>query len=152
MTFREAHINDIAQMQLVRNSVNENVLSHPSVVKDKDCEEYLLVRGKGWVCEEDDRLVGFAIADLAGNNIWALFVLPAYEGMGIGKILHATMLEWYFEHTKEKIWLGTSPGTRAELFYRKYGWKETGTHGKEIKFELTFNEWLLATDNTNIKT
>ncbi|MEP6615826.1 MAG: GNAT family N-acetyltransferase [Ginsengibacter sp.] len=145
MIFREALISDIQQMQVVRNSVRENVLSDPSVVKDSDCEEYLLVRGKGWVCEVEKTIVGFSIADLTGNNIWALFVLPEYEGKGIGKILHSLMLNWYFEQTRDTVWLGTSPGTRAEDFYRKYGWNETGTHGKgEIKFELTYNDWVDA--------
>jgi hypothetical protein len=33
MKFREAHINDIPQMQIVRHSVKENVLSDPSLVE-----------------------------------------------------------------------------------------------------------------------
>jgi hypothetical protein len=38
--------------------------------------------------------------------------------------------------------LGTAPGTRAEEFYRKAGWKETGTHGNgEIKFEMSYGNW-----------
>jgi hypothetical protein len=52
------------------------------------------------------------------------------------------MLDWYFEQTKEDVWLGTAPGTRAEAFYRKSGWQERGMHGKgEIKFEMTYNNW-----------
>jgi hypothetical protein len=44
---------------------------------------------------------------------------------------------------KENVWLSTSPGTRAEQFYRKAGWKETGIYGKgEIKFEMTKEEFL----------
>jgi hypothetical protein len=63
------------------------------------------------------------------------------------------MLNWYFNQTQQKVWLGTSPDTRAELFYRKYGWKETGTHGKgEIKFELTYEEWQLSENDHKIIT
>ncbi len=52
------------------------------------------------------------------------------------------MLDWYFEQTKINVWLGTSPNTRAEVFYRNAGWKEIGTHGKdEIKFEMTYEKW-----------
>ena len=52
------------------------------------------------------------------------------------------MLDWYFKQTKTNIWLGTSPNTRAEKFYRKAGWKEIGTHGKgEIKFEMSYENW-----------
>ena len=52
------------------------------------------------------------------------------------------MLNLYFEQTKTNVWLGTSPNTRAEVFYRNAGWKEIGTHGKdEIKYEMTFEIW-----------
>ena len=64
MIFREAQTEDIKQIQLVRNAVKENVLSNPGLVTDKDCVEYLTLRGKGWVCETDGTIVGFAIADL----------------------------------------------------------------------------------------
>ncbi len=142
MIFREARLGDIQQIQVVRNSVTENTLSNPDLVTDKDCEEFLFSRGKGWVCEIDGQIVGFSIADLKDNNIWALFLHPDYEKQGIGKKLHDMMLDWYFAQTSENVWLGTSPGTRAATFYRKTGWKEIGTHGKgEIKFEMTAEDW-----------
>ncbi|MGZ5190657.1 MAG: N-acetyltransferase family protein [Flavisolibacter sp.] len=143
MVFREAGIEDIPQIQVVRHSVKENVLSDPSLVTDKDCEEYIIRRGKGWVCETHAHIVGFSIVDLKENNIWALFVDPEFEGKGIGKKLHHLMLSWYFKKTKKLVWLGTSPNTRAATFYKKAGWTETGIHGKdEIKFEMTFDEWI----------
>lgn len=142
MSIREAKINDIQQIQIVRNSVKENRLSNPNLVTDEDCEEFITVRGKGWVCELNNKIVGFAIADLKDHNIWALFLKPEYEKQGIGKQLHDTMLDWYFKQTMNTVWLGTAPGTRAETFYRKAGWAETGTHGKgEIKFEMTYINW-----------
>src|SRR5947207_1888531 len=61
-----------------------------------------------------------------------------HEHKGIGKRLHDLMLDWYFSQTKETVWLGTAPNTRAEIFYRKSGWKETGRRANgEIKFEMT---------------
>jgi GNAT superfamily N-acetyltransferase len=142
MIFREAHINDIKKIMIVRFAVKENVLSTPALVTDKDCEEYITVRGKGWVCETDDAVVGFAIADLQEKSIWALFVHPDYEKKGIGKKLHDGMLAWYFSKTKDTVWLTTAPGTRAEMFYRKSGWKENGRKPNgEIKFELTADDW-----------
>ena len=119
-----------------------NILSNPNLVTDEDCREFLLERGKGWVCEIDNQIVGFAIADLQENNIWALFVHPYHDKKGIGKQLHKLMLDWYFSQTRKAIWLGTSPGTRAEVFYQKQGWKIAGTHGKEVKFEMTFEDWV----------
>ncbi len=140
--FREAQISDIKQMQVVRHLVKENVLSDSSFVTDADNEEYITVRGKGWVCEVNGTIVGFSVADLKEKNIWALFVDPSYEGKGIGRKLHNMMLDWYFAQSEQKVWLGTSPNTRAEAFYRMAGWKETGLHGKdEIKFEMTSDAW-----------
>jgi len=142
MLFREAKIEDIKQIQIVRNSVKENTLSNPDLVTDKDCEEFLTVRGKGWVCEINMQIVGFAIADLKENNIWALFLNPEFEGRGIGKKLQKIMLDWYFSTGKENVWLGTSPNTRAEKFYLKSGWTKNGMHGKnEVKFEMSKIQW-----------
>lgn len=142
MIYREATLNDISQIQIVRHSVKENILSNPELVTNGDCALFLAVRGKGWVCEIDNAVVGFAIADLKERNIWALFIKPEFEKQGIGKRLHDMMLDWYFQQTKDTVWLGTSPNTRAESFYRKAGWIETGTHGKgEIKFEMSYSKW-----------
>jgi GNAT superfamily N-acetyltransferase len=142
MIFRIAHNADIAQIQIVRNSVKENTLSNPALVPDKDVEDYINNRGKGWVCEINNTIVGFSIISVTDNNVWALFIQPGYEQKGIGRQLHDKMLNWYFEQTTTTVWLGTAPGTRAEKFYRKAGWKEMGMHGKgEIKFEMTANDW-----------
>lgn len=143
MLFREATLSDIPQIQRVRHSVKENTLSDPALVTDADCAEYLTVRGRGWVCETEDRVVGFAIADLKDHNIWALFIDPLFEKQGIGRQLHHMMLDWYFSQTSETVWLSTSPGTRAETFYTVAGWKQVGTYGKgEVKFEMTHRDWL----------
>jgi GNAT superfamily N-acetyltransferase len=147
MTIREANLADIQQIQCIRNSVTENTLSDPNLVTDEDCAAFITVRGKGWVCEIEHKMVGFAIADLKENNIWALFLHPQFEKKGIGQLLHNTMLDWYFTQTKEKVWLGTAFNTRAEKFYRKAGWKEVGTHGiNEIKFEMTYKDWVKNID------
>jgi len=126
----------------VRMSVKENVLLETGLVTDEICEEYLTRRGKGWVAEINNHLVAFAIADLIDENIWALFVRPEFEGVGIGKRLHDGMLNWYFNQGKEKVWLSTAPGTKAETFYRKHGWQEVWRNDKgEIRFEMTVEEW-----------
>ena len=142
MIFRETQITDIPQIQEVRNSVTENTLSDPALVPDSDVEDYITRRGKGWICEENGKVVGFSIVSVIDKNVWALFVQPGYDKLGIGRRLHDDMLDWYFGQTNETIWLGTAPGTRAEQFYRKAGWTESGTHGKrEVKFEMTAGEW-----------
>ncbi|WP_207434440.1 GNAT family N-acetyltransferase [Sabulibacter ruber] len=143
MHFREANVSDIPQIQRVRHSVKENVLSDPSKVTDQDCEEYITQRGKGWVCEEAGVVVGFSIISLQDHNVWALFVDPTWEGKSMGRTLHHLMLDWYFSQTNHPVWLSTESGSRAASFYRKAGWTEVGPYGNnEIKFEMTPDAWL----------
>ncbi len=142
MIFREATIEDIKQIQIVRNAVKENTLSNPALVTDADVQDYIVRRGKGWVCVIDNVVVGFSIVDLVEHNIWALFVHPDAEGKGIGKQLHDLMMDWYFKQTNETVWLSTTPGTRAETFYKMQGLKEVGLYGiGEIKFEMNEEDW-----------
>jgi GNAT superfamily N-acetyltransferase len=143
--YREAIKSDIPGIQFVRNAVKENMLSDPKLVSDADCEDFIMRRGKGWICEIDGTIVAFSIADLQDHNVWALFVHPAHDRKGIGRRLQEMMLDWYFTNTSQDIWLGTAPGTRAEEFYRKSGWREIGTHGKgEIKFLMKADDWIAA--------
>ena len=82
---REAGINDIPAMHSIRMSVKENVLSNPLKVTENDYRDYLLEKGKGWIYESGNEIRGFAIIDLSAQNIWSLFVKPAFEKMGIGR-------------------------------------------------------------------
>jgi GNAT superfamily N-acetyltransferase len=149
MIIRQALVADITGIQVVRNSVKENMLSNPALVPDTDVEDYINNRGRGWVAEIDGTVIGFSIISVQHNNVWALFVQPAMAQKGVGKALHHTMLEWYFSQTTTTVWLGTEPGTRAEQFYRLAGWKSVGMHGKnEIKFEMEFAQWKT---NNNLK-
>lgn len=143
MIFRTAKLSDIKQIQVVRHLVKENVLSNPALVTDEDVAMYISVKGKGWVCEVDGEVVGFSIVDLMEHSIWALFVDPEFAERGIGKELHRLMIDWYFEQTKEKVVLGTSPDTRADRFYRFQGWKPVGNYANgETKFELSYEDWV----------
>ena len=142
MIFREAKVEDIYQMQTIRNSVNENVLSDPNKVTYADYHRFITQNGKGWVCEIENKIVGFAIVDLVGHNIWALFLNHEFEKKGIGYELHRLMLDWYFSKTKTTVWLSTTANTRAAYFYRQAGWLATGSYGEdEIKFEMPYEIW-----------
>ncbi|HEU0111781.1 MAG TPA: GNAT family N-acetyltransferase [Flavisolibacter sp.] len=143
MHFREAIPADIPQLQVVRHLVKENILSDPALVTDEDCNNYLTNRGKGWVCEVENKIVGFAIADLSDHSVWALFIHPEFQNKGIGKTLHQMMMNWYFSQTRKTVWLSTAAGTRAEKFYLLQGWRQTGIlKNGELKFEMEFADWI----------
>lgn len=137
MLFRKAEIGDIAGMSRVRLAVKENILSNHNLVTPASYKEMLEEKGAGWVCELDGIIVGFAIVDISDANIWALFVDPNHDKKGIGRKLHQLMLNWSFEQAVTTLWLSTGPGTRAEAFYRKAGWEQTGiTKSGEVRFEM----------------
>ena len=143
MILREATIKDIKQLHAIRMAVKENALSNPLLVKEEDYANYLTVHGKGWLCEMENEIAGFAIVDTERNNVWALFVKPGFEQKGIGKTLHDQMLNWFFHNKANDLWLGTASKTRAERFYKAAGWKEAGRRSNgEVKFEMTYSEWM----------
>jgi len=142
MQFRVAVTDDIPQMMVVRLSVTENRLSDSSVITEQDCKNYLQNRGRGWVCEANGKILGFAIVDLPGNNVWALFVDPDSEKKGIGRQLQTLMLDWYFENKDEDIWLSTAKGSRAESFYNSSGWESAGrTKSGDEKFIMKKSDY-----------
>jgi GNAT superfamily N-acetyltransferase len=143
MNFRIAQVKDIDNYMIVRMAVKENVLSNPAKVTRQDNIDYITKNGKGWVCEIENTIVGFAIVGLVKNNVWALFVHPDFEKKGIGRKLHDLVLDWYFKQTKEKIWLETDRNSYAETFYKKIGWVEVNNAGSdEVKFEITYDYWV----------
>ncbi|MBP7407728.1 MAG: GNAT family N-acetyltransferase [Flavobacteriales bacterium] len=123
---REATACDVSAMHVIRLRVRENRLSDPSVITEQDYHDFMARDTGNWICEVDGTTIGFAMVDVEKRNLWALFVTPEHEFKGVGRLLHATMLAWYFERAPV-LRLTTGPNTRAEAFYRKAGYKETGT-------------------------
>ncbi len=137
-TIRPATADDVPAMHRVRLAVRENRLNDPASIRP---EHYLLMLerdGHGLVGEISGEIAGFAIADLSRSNVWALFVAPEHEGRGLGRALHDALLDWMFASGARRVWLSTSPGTRAERFYERAGWTAAGVEPSgEIRFEIT---------------
>ena len=110
-------------MSAIRLAVTENRLSDPARVTVQMYHDYLERRGKSWVCERDGAILGFARADHTDGSIWALFIQPEHEGLGIGKHLLALMTDYLFGRDHDKIVLATSADTRADTFYASQGWE-----------------------------
>jgi len=123
LTFRQAGAADIAAMSAIRLAVTENRLRDPTRVTHAMYIDYLDRLGRSWVCEADGVIAGFACADKIDSSIWALFVDPSHEGLGIGKQLLAIMVDYLFALGHETIRLSTSAATRADAFYAAQGWR-----------------------------
>jgi GNAT superfamily N-acetyltransferase len=121
-SIRTACQGDIAAMHRLRCSVRENRLSDPGSVTERAYRPYVDA-GSAWLAESGGRLLGFAALDLRSSSLWALFVAPEAEGRGIGRALHRHMLEQARKRGAGSLWLSTSPGTRAERFYKSAGWR-----------------------------
>ncbi|HMS66619.1 MAG TPA: GNAT family N-acetyltransferase [Saprospiraceae bacterium] len=143
MNIRVATVADIDAYMKVRLAVKENVLNDLSLVTRDENVAYLTHHGRGWVCEIEEKIVGFAIVSVKKRNVWALFVLPEYERKGIGTQLHDVMLQWYFMQTTDGLWLSTHKVSRASSFYTRKGWKLVGDYGNdEFKFEMSHKDWI----------
>ena len=123
LNFRIAVEADIPAMSVIRLAVTENRLSDPSRITRAMYLDYLDRLGKSWVCEADGVIAGFACADKDGASVWALFVNPGHEGLGIGKRLLALLADYLFALGHDKIVLSTSADTRADVFYASQGWE-----------------------------
>lgn len=124
----------VVSVREVRASVVENVLGDPSKVTDADYEWFVRNPGVS-VWEERGEIVGFSAANPRDGNIWALFVVPDFEGNGIGSTLLAEACACLKAAGVGRAWLTTDPNTRAERFYRAAGWEHVGAKDNELLFE-----------------
>ncbi|MBY5993169.1 GNAT family N-acetyltransferase [Ferrimonas balearica] len=123
LRYRRAGKADIPAMTRIRLAVTENRLSDPGKITPQMYHDYLDRLGRGWVALLGDQVVGFAYADRPNAGVWALFVDPAYQGLGAGKVLLKMTVQWLFAEGAETVRLTTEVGTRAEGFYRAQGWQ-----------------------------
>jgi GNAT superfamily N-acetyltransferase len=129
---------DVPEIQRIRAAVRENRLVSRRI-GDEEVIEYIERHGRGWVAVRMGTICGFAIGDARDGNIWALFVDPDCEGLGAGRLLHDTMVDWLFAQGLQRLYLGTEPATRAEGFYRCAGWTQLGIAHGEQQFERIAN-------------
>ena len=131
---RNATEADIARLVEIRGAVRENQLRDPSRVTIEDYRWFIANPGI-FVWEEEGRIVGFSAADPRDGSIWALFMDPAFEGRGFARLLLERACQVLQAAGCDRMWLTTSPGTRAEKFYRKAGWRVAGLAGDQLVFK-----------------
>jgi GNAT superfamily N-acetyltransferase len=66
------------------------------------------------------------MARRSGRDVFALFVLPEFEGRGIGASLLKLAVAWLRQQSGQPIRLTTERCTRAYSLYLLWGWREVG--------------------------
>ena len=89
------------------------------------------------VAKDDGQVVGACRArkDEKCNELEAIYVLPDYQGKGIGKMLWDRAME-FFENEKDIIVQVVTYNLPAINFYRKLGFTDTGKRFSDEKFKM----------------
>lgn len=125
-TVRPATVADIDTIFDIRTSVHENHLSRAQLtemgITPETIRQAILDAPCAWVAEVDGVPVGFSMADAGDACVFAAFVLPEFEGHGLGRSLMANAEAFLFQY-HQAIWLETAEASRASGFYRALGWQ-----------------------------
>ena len=100
-------------------------LTQMGITHNSVCE-LMRTTHRGWLCEVQGRVVGFAMGNQATGEMWVIAVLKAYENQGIGRALLTRVQDWLFAQGHRDVWLTTDPDEayRAVGFYRHCGWND----------------------------
>lgn len=139
MYVRTARLSDIEGMFDVRTSVIENHLSREEMrqmgITEGVVGDMIEKSLCAWVATENNKIIGFSMILPDEGCLFAAFVLPEYEGKGIGRRLVTLAEQELFQH-HEIAWLETDKNSRAAKFYMQLGWgNETDLNGTDIKLE-----------------
>lgn len=138
---RPANPADVPALFHIRTSVRENHLSREQLISlgitEASIAKMISSAPCAWVAFVDDQVVAFSMVDIVEASLFAAFVLPSYEGMGLGAQLVHAAEEELFRHHRD-IWLETAAESRAAGFYRRLGWgDERKVEGDQIRLTKT---------------
>ena len=133
LTYRQMDTGDLPAVFAVRLSTIENAITLEELEQDYGITPASLAVAmqsdvKGWLCEDDGKVVGFSMGDRSNGEVQVVAVLPGYEARGIGKTLLTQVQTWLQSEGHREIWLyaNPDPDIRATGFYGKLGWRKTG--------------------------
>jgi GNAT superfamily N-acetyltransferase len=127
---REIQVADIPALFAVRVVTHENRMTLEELaavgVTPESVRRRLESSFRGWLCEVDDRIVGFAMGDGSTGEMEVIAVLPEFIGRGIGSALLRRVEDWLFAQGCAQLWLTTDvdPSLKAYGFYRQHGWTD----------------------------
>lgn len=130
VSFRELNADDMQAIFDVRVATwhNENGREEMTSlgITHEAVREMLQETHRGWLCEIDSQVVGFAMGNKQNGEMWVIAVRKEHEGKGIGKRLLSLVEDWLFAEGWDEVWLTTDPDEtmRAVGFYRHLGWSD----------------------------
>lgn len=131
MIFRAIESHDAAALIELRGRTRENAISADALGKmgitTESIGEKLRSTHRGWLCEAEGRLAGFAVGDGNSGELWVIAVAPEFEGRGIGSQLLASVEQWLWSCGWDALWLWTDAdeSRRAYSFYLDHGWRKS---------------------------
>ncbi|SFO10552.1 Acetyltransferase (GNAT) domain-containing protein [Candidatus Pantoea varia] len=139
ITIRPAQLSDVEAIFTVRTSVTENHLSREEMrdmgITENTVSNMIEEGHCAWVATNHGEVVGFSMILRGKGSLFGLFVLPAYEGRGIGRRLTKIAEQELFKHY-DVAWLETDKNSRAAKFYMQLGWSnKTTLDGTLIRLE-----------------
>jgi ribosomal protein S18 acetylase RimI-like enzyme len=138
MTIRAIEARDLAELFDLRASTRENPYSRDALREIGITEETTAARlrttNRGWLCETEGKLVGFAIGDGSTGEMCVIAVLPEFEGQRVGSRLLDAVEAWLYSLGWKELWLWTSADTkrRAFTFYTGHGWTISENKGEIV--------------------
>ena len=130
------------KLGIVKEDIEERFKDRLSEEKLAKRREEILhpISGAMFVAKENGRVIGFCKTGLLeGNNeIQAIYVLPEYQGKGIGKILWNEAQKSLNPQKNTVVHVATY-NENAIAFYKKLGFGDTGKRWEDEKFRMKRN-------------
>ncbi|CYT79233.1 GNAT family N-acetyltransferase [Streptococcus suis] len=145
-TFAEtfAHDNDPEELEaFFKEAYSVEVLTKE--LSDPNCQHYFL--------RVDHQIAGYLKLNQGSAQteqelenafeIQRIYLLQAYQGRGLGKVLFEFALEKAEQSTCDWVWLGVwEHNLKAQQFYAKYGFEKFGQHEFAVGDKIDV-DWLL---------
>ena len=128
---RTATPDDVDTLCAIRTAVVQNHLSLEQMadlgITPQVLSDTLRAAPCGWIAEVDGQAAGFSMVDLDEGEVFAMFVLPSHEKLGLGRQLMAVAEAALFAR-HDTLYLVTDgrDEIRANGFYQRLGWSVVG--------------------------
>jgi GNAT superfamily N-acetyltransferase len=134
VTIEPAMASDAAEFVRLRGRTRENAVSETrlasfSITPGSWAEDVRTGLLAGFTAKRQGNLLGYCFGNTRTGEVVVLALLPEAEGHGIGRELLGRVVLALRERGHRRLFLGCSsnPNVRSYGFYRRLGWRSTGT-------------------------